>query len=82
MAKDCSLAHANYFELNKNHKILFSFVLAFSKDLAVSPLMLPLRFIPEGYSIPFGFERHCSHLDPFGRRLLAATFLDLLFEQK
>jgi len=71
------LAQANYFSLRKSHKTLFSFVLASSKDLAVSPLMLPPRFIPEGYPIPFGFERLCSHLASCDGRLLAAAILTL-----
>jgi len=39
------LPRASYFSLNKNHVILSRFALAFSKDLAVSPLKLPLRLI-------------------------------------
>ncbi len=63
-------------------KTLFN--LASGKDLAVSPLCCH-RYIPSsllalgiGTASVFTLARHCSHLEPRGRRVLPSTFLDAL----
>lgn len=51
-----------------------------SKNLAVSPIallrQLALHHFGAGRFKPFGFKRLCSHLDPYGRRVLPATIFD------